>query len=221
MTPQKLRWVLLGLLCAGIIGFVAIVYTGLSALEQKSHKLVDLKLQDDVAQAQLNSLQQAKKQVAKYGYFKDVAKTVIPSDKDQAQAILDISRFANQAGFLVGSITFPSSNLGGTKPGTAAKTTPTPAASASKATLISQAAPVSGVPGLYSIELTIAPQSGPNVPPDKIATYDKMINFIRMIENNRRTAQIAQVIVQPRLDSSGRAFQSFSFTITTKIFIKP
>lgn len=221
ITSKKLNWVLLGLIGLACVAFIAIFYKGSASLQAKSDQLVDLKAQNDVAQAQLTSLQQAKIQVDKYGYFKDVAKTVIPNDKDQAQAIFDISNFASQAGFLIGGITFPSSDLGknAAAPATAAK--PVDATKASATDIISQAKPVPGIPGLYSVELTVTPQVDNSLPSRWQPNPSKLIEFLKKIESNRRTAQITQVDVQPQLDTSGKTFKTFSFSITINIFIRP
>jgi Tfp pilus assembly protein PilO len=222
MNSQRLRLVLLGLIGVTVVIFVGVFFMGQSTLKAKSQKLVDLKLQSDLADQQLNSLKQAKKQVAQYSYFKEVAKSVIPSDKDQAQAILDISRFADQSGFLIASITFPNSTLDKQSVAAvpAAGAPAGNAASAKPSSIISQAKPVPGIAGLYSIELTVTPQSGSGVADNRQVTYTKMIDFLKRIEHNRRTAQITQVTVEPKLTENSNQ-QFFNFTLIINIFIKP
>jgi hypothetical protein len=163
----------------------------------------------------LNNLEQAKKEVNKYSYFKDVAKTVIPSEKNQAETVLEIYQMAQQSGIAIQSITFPASTLGQAAgaPPPGAKTD---AASASAQTALTQAKPVSGIPGLYSLELTITPAAGKDVPAAQQVTFPKMLDFLKRIENNRHTAQITQVGIQPATDN-----QTLSFTLTINIFIKP
>lgn len=207
LNARQLRLVLLGLLGASILVMLAITFSGLSSLSGKSRHLVDLKIQSKAANDQLASLTKAKKEASQYSYFNDIAKTVIPNDKDQAQAVLDIQNLANQSGIALQSVTFPSSNLG-TKP----SSTDTSAASKNA---ISQAKPVEGIAGLYSLQLTITPQIGPQVPADKTVTYSKFLNFLDKIEHNRRTAQITQVNIQPQ------GSDTVNFTLTINIFIKP
>lgn len=216
---KRLKYILLGTLALLVVAFVALFVFGMSMISKKSQKMVDLKLQNKVAQAQLDSLSLAKAEIEQFSYFKEVAKDVIPDDKDQAQAVLDIVRFARESGILIQSITFPTSNLG---PG-ANTATPTggsaSATTASPSTAISQAKPVPDIKGLYSLELTITPESGPTLPAKDKITYDKMLDFLRKIERNRRTAQITQVNVQPQTtDSSG---EYVSFSLIVNIFIKP
>jgi hypothetical protein len=218
MTAQRLRLILLALLGLGIVVFLATASLGLSKLSTKSEAMVGLKNQSQLLEAQLDSLSSAKKEIQQYSYFKEAAKTVIPADKDQARAVLDLSQFADQSGFLIGGITFPTSTLNApalrTAPGTAAN-----AATASPSQVISQAKPVSSIPGLYSIELTVTPQTGCEIPANKQITYPKMISFMQKVEHNRRTAQISQVIIEPV--SNQQCTEQFNFNLTVNIFIKP
>src|SRR4051812_28054755 len=102
MTAQRLRLILLAMLGLGIVIFLASASLGLSKLSAKSEDMVGLKNQSQLLEAQLDSLTSAKKEIQQFGYFKEIAKTVIPADKDQARAVLDLSQFADQSGFLIG-----------------------------------------------------------------------------------------------------------------------
>jgi len=216
MSQRRLRLMLLGGLGGAVILFFAIALGGLNLLSTQSQKLVELKQQNSAANAQASSLASSKKQVEQYAYFNTVAKTVLPSDKDQAQAVLDIFRLADQAGISIANITFPASNLGA-KPSAKASSD---AATASSKTAISQAKPVEGITGLYSLELIITPQTGIGVPEAKKVSYQKFLDFLDRIERNRRTAQITQVNIQPETSASGPS-QFIDFTLTINIFMKP
>lgn len=219
LDSKAMRYILLGSLVLSIIAFLAVLFLGLSVLGSKSNQIVDLKLQSHKAEAQLTNLEQAKQMVEKYSYFKDVAKTVIPNDKNQAVAVVEIGRMADTSGLAIQSITFPQSTLGLTAPNAAASQDATAAGSSTAA--ISQAKPVSGIAGLYSLELTITPQSGNNVPPAKQPTFEKMISFLKKIENNRHTAQITSLVITPPALNNAAASKGFSFIVTVNIFIKP
>jgi hypothetical protein len=217
MSPRRFRLVLLGVLALCVIAFLLIFFAGVSLLKSKSQAMVDLKLKNKTADAQLTNLAISKKDIEKYSYFKDIARTVIPNDKDQAQAVLDIFQLAQQSGIGIQSITFPISNLGLKTPtSSGTSTTGTDATSGSAASkAISQALPVSGIPGLYAIGLTIAPSNGPTVPAAQQVTYPKMLDFLSRIENNRRTAQITQVNIQ------NGSTTGLNFSLVINIFIKP
>lgn len=224
MNSQRFRYVLLAALGLCVIVFMMLCVMGLSMLRSESDKMVQLKLENRTADAQLANLNVSKKEIEKYSYFKSVAATVIPNDKDQAKAVLDIFQLADQAGISIQSITFPSSNLGlrSVTPTTSSSSSTSPSASAvasdSSSKLISQARPVTGIPGLYSIQLTITPETGPQVPAAKQVSYSKVLDFLRRIENNRRTAQITQINIQP-VGSAGS--KEINFSLTVNIFIKP
>jgi len=214
MNSKNLRLLLISSLAISAVIFFAVILLGLKTLNHESANMVDLKAQGQALNNQLLNLEQTKKDVEKYSYFKDVAQTVIPKDKDQAKAVLDIFQFAQNAGIRIQSITFPTSNLGGLAT-TSKSADATKSSSASAA--ITQAKPVTGIPGLYSLALTITPQTSNTLPPNLTVTYPKVLKFLKSIEDNRRTAQITSIVIQPPT-SVGK---SLSFTLTINIFIKP
>ncbi|HET9850158.1 MAG TPA: hypothetical protein VFP35_00815 [Candidatus Saccharimonadales bacterium] len=203
MDSKRFQLILLAGLSACVLVFIILAVGGLSKLSAKGSDVSALKQKTQAADAQLSNLEIAKKQIAKYSYFKTVASTVIPNDKDQAQAVLDIFQMADQAGISLQTVNFPTSNLG-------LKT--------SSISALSQALPVKGIPGLYSVQLIITPETGSQVPSAKQVTYQKLINFLQDIENNRRTAQIAGLVLQPVANAPGN---QINFTLTLNIFIKP
>ena len=161
-APKKLRLILLGLLALTALVFLLVSAVGLKVLSQKSQLLIDAKVQQKTAEAQLISLEVAKKQVERYGYFNEVARTVIPNDKDQAATVQNIFQLASRSGIEVANISFPASSLGGTA-GSAASAGSAPS-------VVSQAKPVEGIKGLYSLEMTITPLGGDHVPAGGPAT---------------------------------------------------
>jgi len=216
MDSKRFRLVLVGILVFLILVFVVICVFGLSLLKSESDKMVDSKLKNETADAQLASLEASKKTIAEYSYFKSIASSVIPNDKDQAEAVLEIFQIAQQAGIALQSVSFPASSLG--LQGSSAAPPATGDSSATVSKTISQAKPVSGIPGLYSVQLTITPATGSQVSDDQRVTYAKMLSFLKGIESNRRTAQITQVNIQP---SDSGSNDEIDFTLTVNIFIKP
>lgn len=200
MNSKRFRLILLCVFGLCVVAFFATCYFGISLLSKKSQDMVDLKLQNKTAEAQLTNLEVSKKDIQKYAYFKSVASSVIPNDKDQAQAVLEINQIAQQSGIAIQSITFPNSDL-------------TDTTTTGSTTAISQAKPVPGIPGLYSLQLTVTPQTGSNVPPNKQVTFAKMLDFLNRIEDNRRTAQISQVVIQP-------AAGQINFNMDLNVFVK-
>src|SRR5258708_370238 len=112
MNPsKKVFFIMIGAL--GFLGILVIgsVVAGDIFLHKQSNKLVSLKLDNQVIEAQQASLAQAKKDIQKYAELESIAKQVVPQDKDQARATREIVNFAAQAGVKIASIAFPASNL--------------------------------------------------------------------------------------------------------------
>ncbi len=93
MTSQRLRLILLSSFGLSAVLFMAVAFYGLSMLQAKSQSMQVLKSQAKDLDSQVIQLNKAKKDVDKYKYFNDVAKTVIPTDKDQVRAVAEIFRF--------------------------------------------------------------------------------------------------------------------------------
>lgn len=211
MTNKRLQMILMAALGTTMVLFILVYFVGMSILSGKSNNMVELKLQTKVLDEQLSNLLLAKNQVQTYGYIKNVAKEIIPSDKDQAQAVLEIYKLAKASGIAIQNITFPASTLSAAGAN---------AAKASSSSLISQAKPVSGISGLYSVQLIITPGTGSQVTANQQVTYPKMLDFLDRIERNQRTAQITQVTIH-QLGADSGPTGTISFSLTINIFIKP
>lgn len=211
MTSKKIYYFMLAVVGVLFITAVAIFILGNSSLKQSSKKLIDLKLQNKLLEEQQTALIRAKKDIAQYADLEKVAKTVVPQDKDQARAVREIISIAQQSNIGISGISFPSSSLGSkTASGGSASST----SSAAKSPL-SQAKPVDGIPGIYSLEMTITPDTT-NGPP---ISYYQFLGFLRRLENNRRTAQVSQIKIDPL--STDRRNPYISFVLTINIFVKP
>lgn len=214
MSSKKAFFVMIGMivLMSGLV--VGAVVAGDLYLRGQSDKLVNLKLETEVIEAQQLSLVQAKKDVEKYADLESIAKQIVPQDKDQARAVREIISIGDQAGIKIASITFPSSSLG-QKPTAAAPTTGTDSggAAAPKAPVnpLTQAKPVSGIEGLYQLDITVVSDS------TKPATYASLIDFLERLEQNRRTAQVSQISIQPDVQNRN----NLNFTLTLTVYIKP
>ncbi len=215
MSTKKVYFGLIGVLVLLVIGAGAALFLGNAMLQSKSSKLVELKLENRVLEEQQVALKQANKDIEKYAELETITKNIVPQDKDQAKSVREIIQIANESGINIASITFPTSTLGAAqpKPAPAADTggTETPKPAAPAAPPVTQVKPVSGINGVYELEITI--QSDANQP----TTYASLINFLTKLEQNRRTAQVAQINIQPKPDD----IQSLTFSIVINVFIKP
>lgn len=221
LTSKKFFFVMLAVFTLSIVGGGAMLYLSNSILQKRSSNVVELKLQSAEVEAQAAAYQAAKKDVEKYAYLTDIINSALPQDKDQARSVREIFVLAQQAGITIKSIQFPASSLGAvtalppaaaaTTAPAAAPTTPAPAA----APVITQAKPVKGLSGVYSLQAIVTPFAD-----DKTykVTYAQLIKFLEKIESNRRAIQVANLQLNPLGQSST---DTVSFTLTLNIFIKP
>lgn len=201
------------LMTAGIIMLVIAIlgstYMAGSMLEKRAATLHDLKLKNRVLSEEKTGLIKARQDIAKYSSLEKIAKTIVPQDKDQAQTVREIVKLANLSGINPSSITFPASTLGAAAtPTTSSGTT---ASGASRAGNLTQLTPVKGMTGLYVLPITIQQDSSAPVP------YDRLIEFLSRLEQNRRTAQVSSIVLQPSTVDRNK----LSFTLTVDEYIKP
>jgi len=208
MSPKRVYFVMIGVVALLSLGVIGATYFGDSMLQKQSHKLVDLKLNNAVLDEQQIDVAQAKKDVQTYADLEKIAKTVVPQEKDQAETVREIVKIAGDSGIKLGTISFPASTLGTTVPKPA---TPSGGAAAPATPSITQVKPVPGIPGVYVMEINIA--SDTNSP----VTYNSLINFLQKLEQNRRTAQVTSVNVQPNPQDRNK----LTFSLVVDVYIKP
>lgn len=198
MNSKKIFYILSGLLIALGVGVFACAYGANAVLQKQSDTLVGLKASNLATENERAQLVKNKADIAKYHDLNEIAKSVVPQDKDQAQAVREIVNIANQSGInKLSSIAFPPSTLGGTKVKTSNGLT--------------QVTPVKGVPGVYDLQITITQANTDPVP------YSSFTNFLTKLEQNRRTAQVSNITVQPDAKNPNMV----SFTLVIDEFIKP
>ncbi len=219
MNSKKIYWSMLGLFSFSILVFFGLVVFGNSILKNSANSLLDLKLKNRLLNEQQAALTKAKRDIEKYQNFEQIAKAVVPQDKDQAKAVREIINIATKNGITVESIGFPSSELGGSSASTSTNQNPDAPKSKSssdsqtKKSPITQAVPVKGVTGVYSLEMNIVQDTSED---SSSVTYPQLLNFLKSLENNRRTAQVTQLRIDP---IAGTPYLKFSLTIN--IFVKP
>ena len=217
MTPKRMYFTMLAaifILSAAILGGA---YGVQLLLQSKSDQLVSLKAKLAAFNAQQVSLVQAKKDITEYTELYNIAKAIVPENKNQAETVRQIVKLAQESSVSLGSITFPSSTLGsgavgGSRPstGTTSLTPTTPKVDTNKAAL-SQLTPVAGSPGVYVMQINVASDT------TNPATYDEIITFLSALERNRLTAEVTTVNIIPSANTSS----GFSFTLSVNTYIKP
>lgn len=216
MNSRRFYYLMIAAVSLLVIAIIGTTYLANQQLQKQSAKLVDYKTQSEVLSQEQAGLTKARKDVEKYSPLEKIAKTIVPQDKDQANAVREIINIAAAAGIKPTGIDFPASTLGSApaKVGTSAVTpvagTGTATGNASKQAL-SQLMPVKGIAGVYTLQITIQLDAASAVP------YSKFIDFLSRLEQNRRTAQVTGIVLQP----SALDRNLVSFTLTVEEFIKP
>lgn len=208
MTPKRFYYVMIGINALLIILVLSGVFFGNQLLKQQSSKLRAIKTQTKVIDEQQISLTQAKKDIEKYTELNTISRSIVPQDKDQAKTVREISKIAEESGITLKVINFQSSNLGQTviaPPVVEGEAPKVPAAPP-----ISQIKPVDGIPGLFALEIIISPEAKTPIP------YRDFLTFLEKLENNRRTAHVDKIIINPTTDGS-----ALTFTLTLNSYVKP
>ncbi|MFZ1324317.1 MAG: hypothetical protein WAQ57_04140 [Candidatus Saccharimonadales bacterium] len=191
---------LIGLCAAG-------TYFANKLILAEGKELKELKLQDSVSKKQIITLQQAKKDLVEYAELEKIAKAVVPQEKDQARTVLELVNLARESGITIQSVSFPDSQLGEIKKGgTAAEKK---AAEANTGT--TQLTPITGLKGVYAMEITVTSDTKQPV------TFDRLITYLTRLETNRRTAQVSSINIVPEENDR----RVITFTLTLNSFVKP
>ncbi len=199
MNSKRLFLVLTGLNIVILMGIFGGAYAVNSLLASSSHKLVEQRLKIQTLDAQSNALGGAKRDVKQYSSLAGIAQSIVPQDKDQAQAVREIVNIASSNSIQLGSISFPSSTLGTTlAPSVASLST-------------SQLTPVKGIVGVYILQISVQSDPAHTVP------YSQLLTFLQDLENNRRTALVSNINLTPDVKNS----TNVGFTLTLDEYIKP
>lgn len=213
MNSKRTHIAMIGLVVVLALGMIFALFWGSGVLQKQSTKLVSLKLDNELADDQLTSLAQASKDIEKYSGLEKIAKSVVPQDKDQAATVREIVKIANDNGIALSNISFPASTLGQKQ--AVASSSPSSGASSGQTKVVTppvtQVKPVDNIPGVYVMEITVQQEA------TKPITYDKFISFLSSLEQNRRTAQVSSVTVQPNPQDRNK----LTFNLILQVYIKP
>src|SRR5580765_3058087 len=113
MKAKHLYYVLIAGFALLVVAFVAIAYGTDKLLAGKAGTLSKLRADSQVLDTTQATLTKNKQDIIKYGQLNSIAETIVPQDKDQAEAVREIVSLASQSGIgKLSSITFPASTLG-------------------------------------------------------------------------------------------------------------
>lgn len=224
ITTKRLFYIMIGLVVGLSLVVIAVAVAGNNLLKKEAFKLSELKAQNQVVQDQEIALIQGKKDIEKYKDLNELAKSIVPQDKDQARTVREINRIAAESGIQLQGITFTASTLGQAAPapakpaedssggsggsGGGTDAAPKPAQPAQPS--VTQVTPVEGIQGVYALGITITPAADQPIP------YEQFLSFLEKLENNRRTAHVDNISVNPVEGSDG-----VTFTLTLNAYVKP
>lgn len=218
MTAKKTFYLMTGLLVLMVVGAFVGIYFGNKYMKNSASSLVSTKLDNIASDDEEQTYLQSRKNLEKYKSLSETIAKVLPKSKDQAQAVKELYRIGDETGIVIDKIQFPTSTLG-QKTAPVATPAPTdknsqaaPAAATPAAPSVTQAKPVTGMPGVLGIDVQIGLQPAYG----KSISYDNMIRFLQKVENNRRSMQIKQINVHADPINGGVTFDT-----TLTIFVKP
>jgi hypothetical protein len=214
MNSKRFYFILVATVALLVAGLAGGAYGATLVLQGEADALLQARSKSMALEAQQLKLVKAKNDILKYKTLGDIAKSIVPQDKDQAQTVREIVNIANANGVKLGGISFPVSTLGSTVPKAGAAATapaakPTPAAAG--APNLTQLKPATGIPGVYELAITVSSDTA--APAD----YDKVIGFLNGLESNRRTAIVSGINLTPDSKDPTRV----SFTLNINEYIKP
>lgn len=193
LTAKRLYIVLVIVMGLTFVLLILGAYMANMILATKAKSVEDARLVVMVLEEKQRQLAKARSDINKHQALADIARHIVPQDKDQAQTVREIVSIAERSGIKLGAITFPTSSLG------------------DKKTQYSQLKPIKNLPGVLSLEITV--QSESSSPP----TFTGFLKFLDELEHNRRTALVTGISLTPDALNPNK----LSFTLTLNEYIKP
>jgi hypothetical protein len=205
----KLNSLLVNRILLGFIGLLVILTLFganlvVGKLRNQGDTLVSLKAKQQALTQEKANLVTAKAEVKKYAELETIAQAVVPQDKDQAEAVREIVNLAQANGITLTTVSFPYSTLG-----LITGSTPTSTTTPSSLSL-SQLTAVKGIPGVYSLPITIEDNSNSTA-----VSYTAFYNFLTSLEQNRRTSLVTGLNIQPLPNGL------VTFSLNVNEYIKP
>lgn len=202
MTSKKMFYILFATVAVLGLATFGSAYAANEVLSGKTAVLSKIKARGQVLDDLQIALIRNKSDIKQYSELNEIAKAIVPQDKDQTQTVREIVKIAEESGISrLTSVTFPASTLGTIGSGGSANTTGG----------ITQVTPVAGMNGVYTLPITVT------VGQDDQVSYARFMTFLTGLENNRRTAQVTSIIITP--DSNNPNLITFSLILNE--YIKP
>ncbi len=171
MTPKSMFFTLLGT----AIGLIAIgggvYYYFNSSLVTLNQEVGELLAEQEVIGLQIDVYEATEEQVEDLEFVEELANSVLPADKEQANVIAEIKQFVSEAGLQIEQLSFNTSATTGT------------------GLSLTQTEAVANLPGVRVLPATVVISQG--------ARYEDALRLLRKIENNQRKMQVTEVSLSP------------------------
>ncbi len=199
INSQTIYYLMISLVV--LIVIISLIATNeiVSLLGQQTNSLISLKAQSQALTSEQANLVIAKKDVLKYSSLEKITQSIVPQNKDQAQAVREIVNLAQQNNITLNSIIFPTSTLGNT-------------IQPSSKLSLSQLTPVKGIPRVYTLPIQVQVNQT-----NDAVSYGSFYNFLTDLEQNRLTSQVTSLTIQPLATNP----KLITFSLTINEYIKP
>lgn len=210
MNSKQAFFGLLGVLGLLVVLSGALLYFGLGELTKKGDELTTLKLEQAVMDDRKQNLVKAKRDIQEYKTLEQISRSIVPQEKDQARTIQEIYAIGRESGISLSTIQFPASALGEAKKksNSKKKSSNKPVATVDPNT--TQLIEVEGAKNLYAMEIETQSDKA------KPVRYDQMLRFLELLENNRRTAHVTNINIQPSDGDRSRV----TFSLTLNLYVR-
>ncbi len=199
MKSKRLFWILIALNVLMVVGIIGTFSFASKIAKTKSAAIAVKKAQISNNEKSLDNFQTLEHALNQNKEVEDIAAKVLPQDKEQSVVIKEINKFATAADINLDDLTF----VAGSGPTTTKTSTPT-------------LTTPSGLKGVYVLKVQIT---------GKNTSINNMLDFMKLIEDNRRRMQVTSISIKPNLvpakDSQGKIIDVQNYVLGIDIYLKP
>jgi cell division protein FtsB len=186
-TTKKSFFAILGVIGIIVGGGVGIFSLLDGQMKQLNGEVAKLKADQEAIRSQIDIYASARKKVEELRFVQDLADSVLPPSKEQANVVAELKKFITDSGLQFDSVAFTGDNskiVGGIGN--------------------SQTEQVEGLAGVRILPTSVVIRAG--------ATYQQVLKLLETIEQNQRKMQLTEITLVPN-DESATAFSTITMTV--------
>lgn len=189
MSPSKKAFFsILGVLLFVLGSGAGVFYLLDGQLVELNATIGRLKAEQKAAKSQIGIYESTRTKVSELAFVEDLANSVLPNEKEQANTIAELRKFVIDSGMQFESISFAGSDQKAIAAGRIATT---------------QTEKNDDLPGVLLLPANVV--IGPG------ASYDQVLSLLRTIETNQRKMQVTNLTLLP--DETGERFSSITLDV--------